>query len=221
MFQSCTRFGRTPEAIVTSLKKEIQCDGVVGAPFTMYNAVQLGIICGDTNLVSHSDLYVECGAKSNQFERLDDFGDLGTRWTCAENADFPALSGPSTIQSVNAVSIETDAFWGTSAPSECLEQVADVKTASPVSSPVSTPFTPTAPIPVPVIVRESSSDSDAGAIVGGVLGSIAIIMLAAVLIVLMKIQRSQAVAENTSPKDLRRSEDDKVVELAVRSSINA
>ena len=177
--------------------------------------MQLGIVCDELDPFGHSDRYVESGAKSNQYQKLDDNGEPGERWTCAEGADFPA--NVRSVQVVKEVSIETDDTWATSAPPVCLEQVSDVQTASPVNSPV----TPTAPVPVPVVARESSSDSDAGAIVGGVLGSIAIIMLAAVLIVLMKLQRSRSVGENTNQKDVTSSEDDKEVELAVRNSINA
>lgn len=174
--------------------------------------MQLGIVCDDVNAVTHSDRYLECGAKSNQFEHLDDFGQVGTRWTCAEGAVFPASTTPS-IQVVAAVSIETDDLWATSAPAFCLDIVPTDPTASPVSSPAS------APVPVAVVER----DSNAGAIVGGVLGCLAIIMVAVVLIVYFKLQNSRGVGQNAKPKDLTDSEGtvEKEVELAVHNSTDA
>ena len=183
---------------MTYLSNELECSGGTEAT-TFFHAVQLGIEC-DGN-INFSDTYVECGAQSHQFAKLNDFFEVvgPTRWTCAELVEF-SPSQMLAAQVFPDVSIVTDDLWLTSAPDACLEQVS-----------------------TDVIERESASDTSSGAIAGVIIGAVAIALVAMVFFV--RRNKSKRSGDTVKEQDLTYSEDmddsEKEMELAVRKSVPA
>lgn len=175
---------------MTYLSAALECSGGT-QPSKFFHAVQLGIECG--NIVNYSDDYVECGARSHQFAKLNDYFELNgpVRWTCAEVVEFSAAEGLAE-RVFPDVSIVTDYLWLTSAPDSCLVQI-----------------------------NADDVELSSGAIAGIVIGSVGIAFLAVVLFVRRKKRGDDTAKPHdvTASEDTDSHENE--MELSVRKSVPA
>lgn len=201
--QSCTGLpgnNEYPRTVVTFPPENAFCDGNSVA-VSIQHALQLGVECAGR--FDYDLTYTECTDRGQRFERYDEFGDVGPRYTCVSQTTFNQNSAASSVREVGEVGIETDLIWATDAPRNCWDGGVGIgnqlftlaPSTAPTQAPVGAPASPIAPV---APKSTGGGNSIMPAIIGGVVGVVAVLALAVVLVVCIK--KRKAGNSNHSPK---------------------
>jgi hypothetical protein len=192
---------------ITLPETKATCDGN-NIDVVFQNIVIMGLKCPEEANWFYSDILFECGSPSHDFyvapgSRL---GVKGDRLTCSESTILPSASSASDVQVIPSVSITTDSRWlRDPILQQCFKTVDSIPTASPFVAPTVAPATSVSqpviiqPVSLPVMINTNvpvpaaptlnispsagntngnEDNSTIFAVVGGIVGGIAISLVA-------------------------------------------
>ena len=225
---NCTGFTEQ-DTLVEYQPNEAYCDDPVRAAHVSH-MLQLGVACdvGSGLTTFFTDIAAECGLVGNEFDNVDAQGtrDSTTRFTCLERVLFPAGSTTADRETIPLVRMQTNYNWVDNPQEGCHFERPNLPpspepTSAPVPGPTAPPVRSPTQAPVEVVPKPAPTPSDStssssssssvplGAIIGGAVGAVAIISLAAILIVYIRSRgdNSAASKNNQPPKPIHYEEE--------------